>query len=126
MLKEFLKFIQKGNVLDLAVAVVIGGAFGAITTSLVNDVITPVIGLFLGGVDFSDLSFGLGAAKIMYGSFIQAVVNFLIIAWVVFLIIKGYGRLASLRQREAPPAAPPAPPREQVLLEEIRDLLAKK
>lgn len=134
MVKEFLQFIRRGNVLDLAVAVVVGGAFGAITTSLVNDIITPIAGLFMGGVDFSSLSFGIGEAQVRYGSFIQAIVNFLIIAWVVFLIMKTYSRLSQIRLRpaEAEPTEPtstsaPAPPsREQVLLEEIRDLLAKQ
>jgi len=127
MLKEFLKFINRGNMLDLAVAVVIGLAFAAITTSLVNDVVMPLVGLLLGGVNFAGLSFGIGNAQIMYGNFIQSVINFLIIAWAIFILLKGYNRMLELgRKRQEAPAAPPAPPREQVLLEEIRDLLAKQ
>lgn len=128
MVQEFLKFIQRGNVLDLAVAVVIGGAFGAITSSLVNDVVMPFVGLFLGGVDFTGLSVGIGEARIMYGNFIQSVVNFLIIAWVIFIILKAYNRMLEFgrKKKDEAPAAPPPPPREQVLLEEIRDLLAKQ
>lgn len=127
MLKEFLKFIQRGNVLDLAVAVIIGGAFGAITTSLVNDVAMPLVGLLLGGINFTGLSFGLGNAQLMYGNFIQSVINFLIIAWVIFVVLKAYNRMLEFgRKKQEAPAAPPATPREQVLLEEIRDLLAKQ
>lgn len=127
MVQEFLKFIQRGNVIDLAVAVIIGGALGAITTSLVNDVAMPLVGLVLGGVNFTALSFGIGGAQIMYGNFIQSVINFLIIALVIFLVLKAYNRMLELgRKKQEAPAAPPAPPREQVLLEEIRDLLAKQ
>jgi len=127
MVQEFLKFIQRGNVIDLAVAVIIGGAFGAITTSLVNDVAMPLVGLVLGGVNFTALSFGIGGAQIMYGNFIQSVINFLIIALVIFLVLKAYNRMLELgRKKQEAPAAPPVPPREQVLLEEIRDLLAKQ
>lgn len=118
MLKEFGEFIKRGNVLDLAVAVIIGGAFGAIVTSLVDDIIMPIIGVILGGVNFNNLAINVGEASIMYGNFIQAIINFLIIAWVIFLIV----RFAKRFEREEP-ATPPAPPAEVVLLTEIRDLL---
>jgi large conductance mechanosensitive channel len=118
MLKEFGDFIKRGNVLDLAVAVIIGGAFGAIVTSLVNDIIMPIIGVNLGGVDFSGLAIQIGEDSIMYGNFIKAIINFLIIAWVIFMIVQ-YAK----RFEKEEPAAPPAPPAEVVLLTEIRDLL---
>ncbi len=119
MLKEFRDFAMKGNVIDLAVAVVIAGAFGAIVTSLVNDIIMPIVGVLLGGVDFASLSIQVGEAMIMYGKFIQAIVNFLIIAWVLFLIVKAANRM---RKPVAPPE-PPGPTAEETLLTEIRDLL---
>lgn len=119
MLKEFGDFIKRGNVLDLAVAVIIGGAFGTIVTSLVNDIIMPIIGVILGGVDFSGLAIQVGEASIMYGNFIQAIINFLIIAWVIFTIV----RIAKRFEREAPAAPPAAPSADVVLLTEIRDLL---
>ena len=90
MLKEFRDFVNRGNVVDLAVAVIIGGAFGAIITSLVDDIIMPLIGVIIGGVDFASLSIQVGEASILYGSFIQAIVNFLIIAFVLFLIVRGF------------------------------------
>lgn len=140
MIKEFREFISRGNVLDLAVAVIIGGAFGAITTSLVNQVIMPVIGLVLGGVDFSNLGIILrdrdlygsvadavaaGAPVIQYGAFINTVINFLIIAFVLFLIIRSFNELK--RRTEKPVEEAPAEvPREEQLLTEIRDLLAKR
>lgn len=118
MMKEFRDFVAKGNVLDLAVAVIIGGAFGAIVTSLVNDIIMPLIGVILGGTDFTTLAITAGDASITYGNFIQAIINFLIIAFVIFLIV----RQANKMKKEAPPA-PPAGPSEKDLLTEIRDLL---
>lgn len=123
MLAEFRKFIAKGNVLDLAVAVIMGGAFGAIVTSLVNDIITPLIGLILGGIDFTGLSFTVGNATVTYGNFIQAVINFLIIAFVIFQIVQ----LANRLNPPPPPPPPPAPgpTKEEKLLTEIRDLLAR-
>ncbi len=121
MLKEFKSFLAKGNVLDLAVAVIIGGAFGAIVTSLVNDIIMPLIGLISGGVDFSMLAIQVGDASVNYGLFIQAVVNFAIIAWVIFMVVQTANRMK--KQEEAAPAAPPAPSAEEKLLAEIRDLL---
>lgn len=122
MFKEFREFIARGNVLDLAVAVVIGGAFGAIVTSLTNDILMPLIGVLLGGIDFSGLAIQIGEATITYGNFIQAVINFLLIAFSLFLIIRSYNQLyRRLTDPEKP--APVAPPEEIVLLREIRDLL---
>lgn len=121
MFQEFKKFALRGNVVDLAVAVIIGGAFGKIVSSLVSDVTMPLIGVLIGGVSFTGLAVQVGDAVIGYGAFIQSVVDFLIIAIAVFLIVKA----ASTRQKreQAAPAAPPAPSREEVLLAEIRDLL---
>ena len=124
MLKEFRDFIGKGNVLDLAIAVIIGGAFGAIITSLVNDIIMPIVGALLGGLDFTSLSIQVGDALIMYGSFIQAIVLFLIIAYILFLIVRAYSKLKT--QPEPAPAAPPEPSNEEKLLAEIRDLLKSR
>jgi large conductance mechanosensitive channel len=123
MLKEFRDFIGRGNVIDLAVAVIIGGAFGAIITSLVNDIIMPLIGIILGGVDFASLSIQIGEAMILYGSFIQAIVNFLIIAFVLFLIVRSYNKLQGTKEQEETPPPPPEPSPEEKLLTEIRDLL---
>ena len=128
MLTEFREFAMKGNVVDLAVGVVIGAAFGKIVNSLVNDIIMPPIGLAIGGVDFKDLTVQLGtdpkgqAVLFKYGLFIQTLFEFLIIAFALFLVIKGVNRLK--RPAPAPMAAPP--PRTEVLLQEIRDLLAKR
>lgn len=128
MLKEFKEFAMKGNVIDLAVGVIIGGAFGKIVSSLVNDIFMPVFGFILSGINISDLKFVIKPASgdipevaILYGSFIQSIVDFVIIAFSIFLFIK----LLSLRKKkkqEAPPA-PAAPSPEVTLLEEIRDLL---
>ena len=130
MLKEFKEFAMRGNVIDLAVGVVIGGAFGKIVTSLVNDVIMPPIGLLTGGVDFADKKWVLKAADntdpahkvaevaVNYGVFINTLIQFLIIAFAIFLVVKAINRLS--RKEEAAPAAPPA---DVVLLTEIRDLL---
>ena len=119
MLKEFRDFINRGNVIDLAVAVIIGGAFGAIVTSLVNDLIMPLVGIIIGGIDFSGLALTVGAARILYGNFIQAIVNFLIIAFVIFMIVRSINKI----KKPAPPPAPAAPPEDIALLREIRDLL---
>ena len=102
MLREFREFAMRGNVMDLAVAVIIGGAFGAIVTSLVNDILMPLIGLLLGGIDFSALVFQVGGAEVRWGAFVQAVINFLIIAFVVFLIVRAINRLKG----PAPVSAP--------------------
>lgn len=124
MLKEFRAFIKKGNVLDLAVAVIIGGAFSTIVGSLVNDIIMPVIGMIIGGVDFTSLSLGMGEANLTYGNFIQAIINFFIIAFVIFLIIRQVKKME--RPAQATPAALPQPSAEEKLLAEIRDLLQEK
>ena len=130
IVSEFKEFISKGNVIDLAVGVVIGGAFGDITKSLVDKVIMPPIGLLLSGVDFSDMKLVLKAANpaaktaevaIQYGAFANTVIQFLIIAFVIFILVKGVN---AIRRKDAEaPAAPPAPTAEEVLLSEIRDLL---
>lgn len=137
MLNEFKEFIAKGNVMDLAVGVIIGGAFGAIVKSLTDDVIMPVVGAIFGGFDFTNffipLASGVTAgtldaareqgAVLAYGSFITQVINFLILAWIIFLMVKAVN---SLRREEEPaPEAPPAPPADVALLTEIRDLLKK-
>jgi large conductance mechanosensitive channel len=124
MLKEFKEFALKGNVIDLAVGVIIGGAFGKIVTSLVNDLLMPLIGILLGGLDFSELSIVVGTATLQYGLFIQTVVDFLIIAVSIFFFVK----LLSLsrKKKEAEAAPPPAPSTEELLLTEIRDLLKAK
>ena len=124
MLKEFRDFINRGNVIDLAVAVILGAAFTAIINSLVNDIIMPLIGVLLGGVDFSTLSITVGSAVIAYGNFIQAIVNFLIIAFVVFLIVKAINQMQ--KPKPAVPAAPPEPSDEVKLLTEIRDVLKNR
>jgi len=134
MMQEFKEFAMRGNVVDLAVGVIIGGAFGKIVSSLVADVIMPPLGLAIGGVDFSDLAITLKAAQgetpavlLTYGKFIQTVFDFIIVAWVIFLVIKGMNSLK--RKEEAAPAPPPPPPEptaEEKLLVEIRDLLKKQ
>ncbi len=125
MLEEFRKFIMRGNVIDLAVAVIIGASFGLIITSLVDDIIMPLVGVLMGGVDFSALSVTVGSATIAYGAFIQTVINFLIIAFALFLIIKAMNKASSLKKEEAA-APPPAPSEDIVLLTEIRDLLRQR
>ena len=126
-IKEFKEFAMKGNVMDMAVGVIIGGAFGKIVSSLVDDVIMPLIGKLTGGVDFTTLAVTLGdgdnAAKITYGNFIQNIIDFLIIAFCIFLMIKGMNKL-----KKEEPAAPEAPagPTQEELLAEIRDLLKNK
>ena len=122
MIKEFRDFIMRGNVLDLAVAVIIGAAFGAIVTSLVNDIFTPLIGIVMGGVDFTGLAITVGNAQVLYGNFIQAVINFLIVALALFLVIKAAN---SVMRKKVEAPTPPAPTVEEKLLTEIRDLLAQ-
>ncbi|MGP9790762.1 large conductance mechanosensitive channel protein MscL [Roseinatronobacter sp. NSM] len=124
MLKEFRTFITRGNVMDMAVGIIIGAAFTAIVTSLVDDLVNPLIGIFVGGVDFSAVSFGLGEAQFMIGNFINAVIKFLIVAWVVFLLVRTVNRISALgRKPEAPaPEAPKGPTTEELLIE-IRDSL---
>jgi large conductance mechanosensitive channel len=125
---DFKAFIMRGNVLDLAVAVVIGAAFGRIVTSFVSDVLMPPIGLMLGGVDFSDLMITIqeaigetAAVTINYGTFIQTLIDFLIIAFAIFMVIKAFER--SKKKKEMKPAVPAEPPAQEKLLTEIRDLL---
>ncbi len=125
MWKEFRAFLNRGNVVDLAVAVIIGGAFGAIVKSLVDDIIMPLVGVILGGVDFTALSVTAGDAEILYGNFMQAIVNFLIIALVLFLVVRSYSNLQRKKEEEVA-AAPPEPPADVKLLAEIRDLLKAK
>ena len=120
MWQEFKDFAMKGNVMDLAVAVIIGGAFGKIVSSLVADVIMPLVGLLMGGLSFADLSIKVGQAVIKYGAFLQNVVDFLIIAYVIFLMVKALNRV---HKKEEVAPAPPAPSNEEVLLAEIRDLM---
>jgi len=127
---EFKAFVMRGNVLDMAVGVIIGGAFGKIVTSLVNDIFMPIIGVLIGNVNFSDLQIKLGEplegaeqAAIKYGMFIQEVVNFLIIALCIFMVIKVINKLQ--KKKEEAPAPVPEPTKEEVLLSEIRDALNK-
>ena len=126
MLKEFKEFISKGNVLDLAVGVVMGSAFSGIVTSLVNDIIMPLVGLLIGGIDFSGMHATVGDASIMYGNFIQNIVNFLIIAISIFMFIKFINRLSKKvkKEEEAKEAEEKVDPQTK-LLEEIRDELKK-
>lgn len=123
MLKEFKAFISKGNVIDLAVGVIIGTAFSAIVTSIVKDVVMPLVGIIIGGIDFTKLTATIGDASINYGLFIQAVVNFLIIAITVFLFVK---LITKLRKPKAEAPAVVVVPRDEQLLEEIRDLLKEQ
>jgi large conductance mechanosensitive channel len=137
MLKEFKEFALRGNVVDMAVGIIIGAAFGKIVSSLVADVIMPPIGLLLGGVDFSDLFFQLsgepvasiaqaqeaGIPVVAYGLFINTVIDFVIIAFAIFIVIKQINRFTKKKEEE--PKAPPEPPKQEVLLEEIRDILKK-
>ena len=131
MLKEFREFAVKGNVVDMAVGIIIGAAFGKIVSSLVSDIVTPPLGYVIGGVDFTKLAVtlppmleGAEAVTIRYGVFLQALFDFIIVAFAIFMIVKLINNLR--RKEEAAPAAPPAPPREEVLLEEIRDLLKQR
>lgn len=142
MLKEFKEFAIKGNMLDMAVGIIIGAAFGTIVTALVNDVIMPVVGLLTGGVDFSDMHVVLqpgdpagpyatieaaaeaGAVTLNWGVFVNALISFLIVAFVLFMVIRNFNKLK--KQEEAAPAPPPEPSKEEVLLTEIRDLLKRQ
>lgn len=122
-LGDFKKFISRGNVVDMAVGVIIGAAFGKIVSSLVNDVLMPFVGIFMGGVDFSQLAITIGEAQIKYGAFIQTIIDFIIIAFTIFVVVKLFERL---KRKEEAPATPAAKPEDIVLLTEIRDLLAKQ
>lgn len=120
MLKEFKKFIARGNVLDLAVGVIVGGAFSSIVTSLVNNIFTPIIGLIVGGVDFSSLSITFRDTKIMYGAFIQSVIDFLIVAFCLFIVVKTVNKVTHKKEEKSDK---PTKSEELKTLEEIRDLL---
>lgn len=122
MWKEFREFIAKGSVLDLAVAVIIGGAFGAIVNSMVDDILMPLVGVIIGGIDFKALSITVGQAQVLYGNFIQAIVNFLIIAAAMFFVVRTYNQL---QKQEEPEPPPPEVSDEVKILTEIRDLLAE-
>ena len=124
-IEEFKKFIARGNVIDLAVGVIIGGAFSSIVTSLVNNILTPIIGLVLGGVDFSSLSLTFRDTKIEYGAFIQSIIDFLIIAICIFTIVKIINKIMHIKKKEEEKAAPKKSD-EVLLLEEIRNLLKEK
>ncbi|HMO08333.1 MAG TPA: large conductance mechanosensitive channel protein MscL [Paracoccaceae bacterium] len=124
MLNEFKAFIARGNVMDMAVGIIMGAAFTAIVASLVDDLVNPLIGLFVGGIDFSSLSIGFGDAQFMLGNFINAVIKFIIIAWVVFLLVKGMNRMKdSMMKKEVAAPEPPKGPTAEELLAEIRDAL---
>jgi large conductance mechanosensitive channel len=131
MMQEFKSFAMRGNVVDMAVGIIIGGAFGKIVSSFVKDVIMPPIGMMIGGVDFSDLAITLKeavgetpAVLISYGAFIQTVLDFVIIAFAIFMVIRAMNSLK--KKEEEKPAAPPAPSKEELLLTEIRDLLKQR
>lgn len=126
-LAEFKAFIARGNVMDMAVGVIIGGAFSNISTSLINDIVMPLLGIVTGSMSFASLEVNIGPAVIAYGNFIQSVLNFLVMAFVVFCLVRTINRFH--RKKETAPAAPPAPPEpsnEEKLLTEIRDLLKEK
>jgi large conductance mechanosensitive channel len=130
MMKEFRDFAMRGNVVDMAVGIVIGAAFGKIITAFVNGVLMPPIGLLVGGVDFSDLALTLqeasgevAAVTLNYGAFVQTVVDFIIIAFAIFMVVKAMNKMK--KKEEAKPAAPPEPSAEETLLTQIRDLLKK-
>lgn len=125
--EEFKAFAMKGNVIDLAVAVVIGAAFGKIVSSLVDNIITPLIGLLMGGVDLSSLSYTVNEAVMTYGMFIQAIIDFVIVAFVIFLVVKAINKAQSYGAEEEPAEETPAEPSEEVkLLTEIRDNLRRR
>ncbi|NBI08702.1 large-conductance mechanosensitive channel protein MscL [Colidextribacter sp. OB.20] len=123
-MEEFKQFISRGNVMDMAVGVIIGGAFSSITTSLINDIVMPLLGILTGSISFAELHVTINGAEIAYGNFIQAIFNFLIMAFVVFCLIKAINRFH--RKKEEAPPAPPEPSNEEKLLAEIRDLLKEK
>lgn len=122
MINEFKKFIARGNVLDLAVGVIVGGAFSSIVTSLVNNIFTPIIGLILGGIDFSNLSITFKDTKIMYGAFIQSIIDFLIVAICLFVVVKFVNRFTSKKEKKKSEEVK-TKSNELVVLEEIRDLM---
>lgn len=125
-LKEFKEFAMRGNVMDMAVGVIIGGAFGKIVSSLVDDVIMPIVGVLTGGIDFSTLAFTFEDAKIKYGMFLQNIIDFLIIALCIFLMIKAMNKLSKKQEPAPEPEAPAEPSATEKLLAEIRDELKNK
>ena len=128
MIKEFKEFISKGNVMDMAVGIIIGGAFTAIVTALVDSILMPIIGAISGGKSVADMQIMVGNAAIGYGAFIQAIIDFLLIAWVLFMIIKALNKAkaAVAKEEEEAPAEPEADPADIALLKEIRDLLKEQ
>ena len=131
MIKEFKEFISRGNVVDMAVGVIMGSAFGKIVTSLVNDIIMPLVGVLIGGIDFTSLSFKIQKAEVKYGSFIQNIVNFLIVAICIFIFVKIINKLNTIdvlhkKKKEETKKEEVKKSNEEVLLEEIRDLLKKQ
>lgn len=125
VVKEFKEFIARGNVLDLAVGVIIGGAFSSIVTSLVNNILTPILGLILGGVNFSNLAITFKNTRIEYGAFIESIIDFLIVAFCLFIVIKFINKISNLKKKEEKKVEPKKS-EEVLLLEEIRDLLKEK
>lgn len=125
MIQEFKKFIKRGNVMDLAVGVIVGGAFSSIVTSLVNNILTPILGIFLGGIDFSALTFHVKDANIQYGLFLQSIIDFLIISFCIFILIKIINQIMSVGKKEETKKETKKS-EETILLEEIRDLLKKQ
>lgn len=127
MLQEFKKFIMKGNIVDMAIGVIVGGAFGKIVTSLVEDILMPIIGMIIGGINFTDLQVTVGGAAIRYGNFIQNIINFLIIALTIFIMMKiAVQASKTLHTEKKKEEAAPAGPTQEELLTEIRDLLREK
>ena len=126
MIKEFKEFISRGNVIDLAVGVIIGSAFGKIVSSLVDNIIMPLVGVLIGGIDFSNLAIKIGKARIEYGLFIQNVVDFLIVAFCIFIFVKAINKLnEKVKKKEEKKEEAPKKSNEEILLEEIRDILKK-
>lgn len=130
MWQEFKEFISKGNVINLAIGVIIGGAFNAIVTALVDNILTPILGIIVGGLDFSNLSFDVGSAKIMYGAFIQAIINFLIVSFCLFLLVKFINMInkqlpIDKKEEKEEEKKPTDQEKELMLLTEIRDALVK-
>lgn len=124
IMKEFKEFISKGNVVDLAVGVIVGGAFGKIVTSLVNDILMPLLGVILGGINFGGLTLKVGSAVVAYGSFLQNVIDFLIISFCIFVFVKFINKL-TIKNKKEEATVEPVKSEEVILLEEIRDLLKK-
>lgn len=126
MIKEFKEFIKRGNVLDLAVGVIVGGAFSSIVSSLVNNILSPILGIILGGIDFSGLSITIKDANIQYGMFIQSVIDFLIVSFCIFLLVKFINKITHLEKKEEAKKEAPKKSVEVKLLEDIRDLLKEQ